>query len=72
MLYPLEVTSDAGSIRDQMTDVHDNDDQGDKTVSDSGAQVDVRPRCKAAEQAQQQIAECVECIRDPPGGCWRL
>ncbi|XP_065886661.1 uncharacterized protein [Dysidea avara] len=65
-LYPLKVTSDAGSIQDQMTDVHDNDDQGDKTVSDSGAQVDARPRRKAAEQARQQITEWVECIRGPP------
>ena len=64
-LYPLEVTSDAGSLRDQMTEMSDND-EGDTAETDHSTQVRVRPRRNAAEQVQQRILEWTECTRAPP------
>ena len=69
-LYPLEVTSDAGSLRDQMTELSDNDEgnvtETDVAETDHSAQVRVRPRRKAAERAQQRILEWTGCTRAPP------
>jgi len=68
-LYPLEVTSDAGSLRDQMTELTDNDESNatetDVAETDHSAQVRIRPRRKAAEQAQQRILEWTGCTRAP-------
>ena len=64
-LYPLEVTAnEATSVRSQATEEPDNQD--DESAMDSSAQVPVRQRRKAAEQAHRQIREWVKCIRGPP------
>ena len=66
--YALEVTAnDATSIRSQVTDDQDGD-QDDKEVTASeltNQHVDRCPKRGAAERARQQILELTECIRAP-------